>query len=92
MARRIPSRSGGVLLLAALTASGAAAAADVSPAPEEFLEYLGSWESDDADWLVASAAAATAAQPASPAPTQPQPTTVVRRGVAPPPATTERKP
>jgi hypothetical protein len=87
MARRNCSRSGQVLLLAALTASGAAAATDASPVPEEFLEYLGSWESDDADWLVASAAAAAAA----PAPTQPQPTTA-QRGAAPPPATTERKP
>ena len=93
MARSIPSRSGQVLLLAALAASGAAAATDALPVPEEFLEYLGSWESDDADWLVASAAAAAAAlQPAAPARTQSQSTTVVQRGVAPPPATTERKP
>ena len=92
MARRNSSRSGQVLLLAALTASGAVAATDASPVPEEFLEYLGSWESDDADWLVASAAAAVAAsQPAAPAPIQPQPTTV-QRGAALPPATTERKP
>jgi hypothetical protein len=89
MSRRNPARSGQVLLLAALTASGAAAAADASPVPEEFLEYLGSWESDDADWLVASAAAA--AQPAAPAPTQPQ-TTTAQRSTAPPPATTEREP
>jgi len=93
MARNNPARSGQVLLLAALTASGAAAAVDASPVPEEFLEYLGSWESDDADWLVASAAAAAAASPpAAPARNQSQPTTVVQRGVAPPPATTERKP
>jgi hypothetical protein len=92
MARRNSSRSGQVLLLAALNASGAAAAADTSPVPEEFLEYLGSWESDDADWLVASAAAAiAAAQPAARTPTQSQPTTA-QRGAAPPPATTERKP
>ena len=92
MATRNSSRSGQVLLLAAMTASGAVAAADASPVPEEFLEYLGSWESDDADWLVASAAAAAAApQPAAPAPTQPQPTTA-QRGAAPPPATTECKP
>jgi hypothetical protein len=91
MARRTPSRSGGALLLVALTASGAAAAADASPVPEDFLEYLGSWESDDADWLVARAAVAAAAPPAAPAPTQPQPTTA-QRGAAPPPATTERKP
>jgi len=90
MARSNAARSGQVLLLAALTASGAAAAVDASPVPEEFLEYLGSWETDDADWLVASAAAAS--QPAAPARTQSQPTTVVQRGVAPPPATTERKP
>jgi len=57
MATRNSSRSGQVLLFAAMTASGAVAAADASPVPEEFLEYLGSWESDDADWLVASAAA-----------------------------------
>jgi hypothetical protein len=90
MARRNPARSGQALLIAAFTASGAAAAADVSPVAEEFLEYLGSWESDDADWLVASAAAA-ASRPAAPAPTQPQPTTA-QRSAAPPPATTERKP
>ena len=92
MARRKSSRSGQVLLLAALTASGAAAATDASPVPEEFLEYLGSWESDDADWLVASAAAAmAAAQPAARTPIQSQPTTA-QRDVAPPPATTEHKP
>ena len=92
MAIRTSSRSGGALLLVAMAASGAAAAADASPVPEDFLEYLGSWESDDADWLVASAAAvAAAAPPAAPAPTQPQPTTA-QRGAALPPATTERKP
>jgi hypothetical protein len=92
MARRKSSRSGQVLLLAALTVSGAAAAADASPVPEEFLEYLGSWESDDSDWLVASAAAAmAAAQPAARTPIQSQPTTA-QRDVAPPPATTEHKP
>jgi hypothetical protein len=92
MTRRHPARSGQALLLAAFTASGAAAAADVSPVAEEFLEYLGSWESDDADWLVASAAAVAAAAPrAAPAPTRPQPTTA-QRGAAPPPVTTERKP
>ena len=92
MTRRHPARSGQALLLAAFTASGAAAAADVSPVAEEFLEYLGSWESDDADWLVASAAAArAAAQPAARTPTQSQPTTA-QPGVTPPPATTERKP
>jgi hypothetical protein len=91
MARSNPARSGQVLLLAAMATSGAAAAADAAPVPQEFLEYLGSWESDDADWLVASAAAAAAAQPAAPAPTQPQPTTA-QRGAAPAPATTERKP
>ncbi len=90
MTRRRPARSGQALLLAAFTASGAAAAADASPVAEEFLEYLGSWESDDADWLVASAAAA-AARPAAPAPTQPQPATAPR-DVAPAPATTEHKP
>ena len=46
MARNNPARSGQVLLLAALTASGAAAAVDASPVPEEVLEYLGSWESE----------------------------------------------
>ena len=68
MTRRRPARSGQALLLAAFTASGAAAAADASPVAEDFLEYLGSWESDDADWLVAITVAVTdTAPPAAPA-------------------------
>jgi len=45
-------------LLAALATGSGIAAATPPPLPEELLEYLGSWESDDADWLVANAAAA----------------------------------
>jgi len=48
-------------LLAALAAgSGVTAATPPSP-PEELLEYLGSWAGDDADWLVANAAAVQSA-------------------------------
>jgi hypothetical protein len=79
-------------LLAALAAGGAAGATDAPPLPEDFLEYLGSWESDDADWLVANAAAAAVAPqagaPASPRPTQPIP----QRGGTRPPVTMEPKP
>jgi len=47
-----------VWLLAALAVGGGVAAAAPPPLPEDLLEYLGSWETDDADWLVANAAAA----------------------------------
>lgn len=53
---------------ALLVAPGAATAAD-EPAPlpdDEFLEYLGSWEGDDADWLVAQGPAGVPAQPSPP--------------------------
>jgi hypothetical protein len=79
-------------LLAAMAAGGPVGAADAPPVPEDFLEYLGSWETDDADWLVASAqAAAVAPKSSNPAPAQASSTTVQRDG-AQPPATMERKP
>jgi len=82
-----------VLLLAAMAADGAAIAADALQLPEDFLEYLGSWEADDADWLVANAAAvASAATVSGTAPPQPGPTMTEKRGAAQSPATTEHKP
>jgi hypothetical protein len=81
------------VLLAAMAASGAAVAADAPPLPEDFLEYLGSWEGDDADWLVANAAAVASAPTASNAvPQQTKPTTTEKRGAAHAPATAEHKP
>jgi hypothetical protein len=76
------------LLLAAMTAGSGVAGADPAPLPAEFLEYLGSWEADDGDWLVASAAPVARAKPDSrtdqPAPDAAQPasrsTTVPARG------------
>ena len=82
-----------VLLLAAMAAGGAAIAADALQLPEDFLEYLGSWEADDADWLAANAAAvASAATVSGMAPPQPSPTVTEKRGAAESPATTEHKP
>ncbi len=89
--RRVQSKH--ALLLAALTAGGAAIAADVPPLPADFLEYLGSWEAEDADWLVASAAAvATAPTASTVAPLPTNPMTTEQRGAARSPATTEHKP
>jgi hypothetical protein len=90
--RRIGARSQRTWLLAAIATGGVAAAADPPPLPEGFLEYLGSWETDDADWVVANAAGvASAARSADPQP--PQPTTIEQRGAVQSPATTtERKP
>ncbi len=45
-------------LLAALAAGNGVTAATPPLPPEDLLEYLGSWTGDDADWLVANAAAA----------------------------------
>ena len=76
-----------------MAAGGAAIAADAPPLPADFLEYLGSWEVDDADWLVANAAAVASATTASgTAPRQPSPTMTEKRGAVQSPATTERKP
>jgi hypothetical protein len=91
--RRTLARSKRAMLLAAMAAGGAAIAADAPPLPEGFLEYLGSWEAGDADWLVANAAAAASAPTASDAATkQRNPTTAEKRGAAQSPATTEHKP
>jgi hypothetical protein len=89
MVARRTTRPTGALLLAAMSAASIASAAEVPSLPEDFLEYLGSWETDDGDWLVATAAATpTAARtPASPA----RPTSAEQSGVK-APATTERKP
>jgi hypothetical protein len=83
-----------VWLLAALAAGSGVAAAAPPPLPEDLLEYLGSWETDDADWLVANAAAAVAAaQPVATTTTTPKTTTAAPR-VAPaaPVVGAERKP
>jgi hypothetical protein len=57
------------LLLAAIAAGGGVVQAGPPPLPDDFLEYLGSWDADDADWLVATAtdprAAVVAATPDS---------------------------
>lgn len=91
------SQSKHALLLATLvagTATGAVVdAADVPPVPADFLEYLGSWEADDADWLVADFAASASAPTASTAASRPSNHTITeKRGVAQSPATTELKP
>jgi hypothetical protein len=93
MGARRNTRQTGALLLAALSAAGIARATDAPPLPQDFLEYLGSWESDDGDWLVANAAATpTAAQTPAPAVAAPgQPPKAEQRRV-PTPAMTERKP
>lgn len=91
--RNTRAQSKHALLLAALAAGGAAIAADAPPLPADFLEYLGSWEGDDADWLVANAAPVASAPTASNAvPQQTKPTTTEKRGAAQSPATVEQKP
>jgi hypothetical protein len=90
--RRTLARSKRALLLAAMAAGGAAIAADAPPMPEGFLEYLGSWEAGDADWLVANAAAESAPTASDAATKQRNPTTTEKRGAAQSPATTEHKP
>lgn len=57
-----------VFVSALLVAPSAASVADDPPPPPdgEFLEYLGSWEGDDADWLVAQGAADVPAKPSKP--------------------------
>lgn len=91
--RRIRSQSKQALLLAAIAAGGVAAAADAPPLPDGFLEYLGSWEADDADWVVANAVTvASAPAPGGTDSQQPNLTTIEQRGAVQSPATTERKP
>lgn len=83
-----------VWLLATLAAGGGIATAAPPPLPEDLLEYLGSWESDDADWLVANAAAAVAAaQPVATATPETKTITAAPRAAPAAPATgAERKP
>jgi hypothetical protein len=97
MTRR-PTRA---LLVAAIAAGSGAANANAPPLPEDFLEYLGSWEADDGDWVVANAAdpravATTASKGATPdGATRPTSrTTTAARGTntATPAPGTERKP
>ncbi|MDH4165237.1 MAG: hypothetical protein OEY13_05185 [Gammaproteobacteria bacterium] len=91
--RRTQARSKRTLLFVAMAAGGVAAAADAPPLSEDFLEYLGSWAADEADWLVANAAIASSAPAASGMDSRPpNPTTIEKRGAVPSPATTERKP
>jgi hypothetical protein len=89
MAGHRNTRRTGALLLAALSAAGMARAAESPPLPEDFLEYLGSWDADDGDWMVANAAAAPTPAPAAASPARP--TNAEQSGVK-APATTERKP
>jgi hypothetical protein len=93
MGTRRRTRPAGALLLAAMSAGSIVQAADPPPLPQDFLEYLGSWEADDGDWLVASAAATSAAvPPLAPAAAAPdQPAEAEQRG-AQAPAMTESKP
>jgi hypothetical protein len=89
------------LLIAAIAAGSGAANAGAPPLPEDFLEYLGSWEADDADWVVANAAdprpvAAPATKATTPdgvtKPTTRSTTTARGTSTAPPAPGTERKP
>jgi hypothetical protein len=95
------SRSSHALLLAAIAAGSGAANANAPPVPEDFLEYLGSWEADDADWMVANAVdpravATPAGNAATPGgatrPTTPSTTTARGTSNATPAPDTERKP
>lgn len=101
MPQRLKQRSTRALLLVAIAAGGGAANANAPPLPEDFLEYLGSWEADDADWMVANAAdpravAATASKTATPdgatRPTSRTTTTARGTSTATPAPGTERKP
>jgi hypothetical protein len=65
------SRSTRTLLLAAIATGSGAASANAPPLPEDFLEYLGSWEADDADWVVANAASTQATAAAAAKSTMP---------------------
>jgi hypothetical protein len=93
MGPRRNTRRTGALLLAALSTAGMVRAADSPSLPEDFLEYLGSWEAEDGDWMVANAAATpTAARTPEPAAASPaRPASGEHSGVK-APATTERKP
>ena len=53
MGTRIAVAVAGVLMVAMQSARAADAAPP--PASEDFLEYLGSWDGDDADWQVVAA-------------------------------------
>jgi len=101
MPSRMNSRSTRVLLVAAIAAGSGAANANAPPLPEDFLEYLGSWEADDADWVVANAADPRAVPtPASKATTPDGAARPASRSTTPPRGTntattapgTERKP
>jgi len=86
---RTRARSKHAWLLAAMTAGGATTAAAAPPLPDDFLEYLGSWDADDADWLVAKAVAVATVPDTSNA--TPKQTTTEKRGAAQSPATAELK-
>ena len=101
MRRRMTQRSTHAVLLAAIAAGSGAASANAPPLPEDFLAYLGSWEADDADWLVANAAnpqptVAAATKPATPAgatrPASQSTNTARGTSTATPAPGTERKP
>lgn len=72
MGARIAVAVAGVLVVAMQQARAADAAP--TPADEDFLEYLGSWDGDDADWQV------VAAEPPAGSPAHPKvPTTPERK-------------
>jgi hypothetical protein len=94
MGTRRRTRPARALLLTAMAAAGVVQAADPPSLPQDFLEYLGSWEAEDGDWLVANAAVATPPSlrtigPAAASPTRPA---GAEQSGAQAPARTERKP
>jgi hypothetical protein len=62
--RRLMGAVASALLAVPVAAQGADAPAAAMP-DEEFLEYLGSWDGDDSDWIVLQVAPS---KPASPKP------------------------
>jgi hypothetical protein len=98
--RASKQRSTRLLLLAAMAAGSGVASAGPPPLPDDFLEYLGSWETDDGDWLIANAdtvaTTPTASRTGGPTSDAARPgnqsTTAPRGTTAAPAPGTERKP
>jgi hypothetical protein len=63
---RLMSAVASALLVVPVTARGADAPATALP-DEEFIEYLGSWDGDDSDWIVLQGGPS---KPASPEPAE----------------------
>jgi hypothetical protein len=64
--RRLTSAVASALLVVPVAAQGADSPAAALP-DEEFLEYLGSWDGDDSDWIVLQGGPS---KPASPRPAE----------------------